>query len=134
MTTKTIYALYLHKVLLHQVGESYREEAVGTESQDMGVYDTEAEGLAALAALKPQLEYEVTKTHRGLDSIEFDEAELHKEIVEVDERGYEDLLDSEVVASESGVTDEVMEAAYKAEQSYWKYLDYETDEYHGIEL
>ena len=134
MTTKTIFTLYLHKALLHQVGERYCEEAMGTESQDMGVYGTEAEGLAALEALRPQLEYEVTKTRRGLDSIEFDEVELHKEIVEVDEHGYEDLLDSDVVASERGVTDEIMEAAYKAERSYWKYLDYEADEYHGIEL
>lgn len=132
MTTKTQYALYTHEMLLHQVGERYQEEAVGCESQEIGFYETKAEALAALAAIKPSLSYEIIKTVSGLDSIQFDEAVVMMETVTVDEDGYEDLLDSETVATESGMPEEVRNAADKSMRSYWAYLDYEENGYIGV--
>lgn len=132
MTTKTQFALYVHEMLLHQVGERYQEDAIGYESQEIGFYETEAEALSALADLKPSLGCKVIKTVSGLDSVQFDEAVVMRETVTVDEDGYEDLLDSETVATESGITDEVKRAADESMRSYWAYLDYEEDGFVGI--
>lgn len=136
MTTKTEYVIYVQRMIRHQVGERYeeRQEYFGQESQEVGTYKTEAEGLAALEAYKPELTYEIIHNRHGLDSIVFDEAELHRNTLEIDADGYEDLLDSEAIASANGITEEVEKAAKEALHSYWKYLDYEADEYYGIEL
>lgn len=135
MTTKTEYVIYVQRMIRHQEGERYEErpEYFGQESQEVGAYKTEAEGLAALEAYKPELTYEIIHTGWGLDTIVFDEAELHKQTFEIDADGYEDLADSEFIAGANGIPEEVEKAAEEAKRSYWRYLDYEADEYHGID-
>lgn len=131
-TQKTTYSVYRYQMLMHQYDESYTEDQVGTESEDLGTFGTEAEALALLESIKGGLSYEITDTRRGLDSITFDEACVNRETVEVDADGYEDLLDSETLHVASGLPDDVKAAAYKSQGSYHAYLDYEEEGYLGI--
>lgn len=131
-TQKTIYAVYRYEMLMHQYGESYTDERTGTESQDLGAFESEAEALQLLDSIKGELAYEITRTKSGLDSIAYDEACVNKELVEVDEDGYEDLLESETLHVVSGLPDEVRDAAYKSQRTYHEYLDYQEDGYLGI--
>ena len=134
-TKKTIFSIYSQNMLFCQEGERYveRPESYGAESQELGVYDTEAEALAAFEGFKSELSYEVIHTKSGLDTIAFDEITLNKELLETDDDGYEDIIESETLASAQGMTEEVRQAARKSELSYWAYLDYEEDGYVGIE-
>lgn len=126
------YTAYDQKVFLAQYGEKYGKRQDG-EPDWQEDFDTLEEARAwadetAAKILRDGNGYNVIKTKRGLDTIEYHEVCV--DAVEFDEDG--DAIGTECVYTASTLPGEVEEAARESERSYWRYLDYEADEYHGM--
>lgn len=131
------FTAYDQLVLMRQVGERYETDNERDEPEDYEIFDTEDEAAKWIDARVAQLTedgelYHITKTRRGLDSIEYHNLAIDREVydAEWDEWNIDD--DFESTHSTDTLPDEVRDAAFASERSYHKFLDYEADTYHGI--
>ena len=135
------YYAYVDGTYLAQFGERYEERNEGDgsgESYASDYFDTLEEAIEFAEKemanclgwydIPTDKGYKVTRTKRGLDTIEYVTAYVERCVVE-ELAG--DILDSGdgPVWGDSTLPDKVRDAAMKAEHSYWKYLDYEDDGY-----
>ena len=126
------YTAYDQRVALVEYGERYekRQDNEPDWQEDFGTLE-EARAWAdetAAKILRDGNGYNVIKTKRGLDTIEYHEVMVER--VELDEDG--DAVETECVYAVETLPPDVERAARESERSYWRFLDYEADEYHGM--
>lgn len=119
------YSIYKQRVLRYQFGGRYEEKTEG-EGQWVDDFETVEAAIAKAKNLRDANldEFEITRARQGLDSIEYSVWEVWQT---------DDEDDCTIIDAFSTVTDEREKAIERAEQSYWAFLDFEEDSYHGIE-
>lgn len=103
-----------------------------TVSELVDTYDTEAEAEEAMAAIMRTWDHDtntVTRTRRGLDTIEYNDVRVER--WDLDEES--DDMEIEDIDGADSITDELHRAMWRAQASYSAYLDYHADEYYGVE-
>lgn len=140
MTTKknTRFVAYDQLMFMHGDGEKYQTDAEHDEYEDYEYFDTEKEAAEWIKARLKQLAdesdlYHITKTHHGLDTVEYHDLIIDKEVYDEDCDDWDVDPQFESGHSTTTLPDEILAKAKASERSYWKYLDYEEDTYHGIE-
>lgn len=146
--TVPYYSVYKKRVLRYQFADSYEERDEGSEGAPVReFYPSETSDSASVDARYSEFiddpreraiefaknlrdenldEFTVYHAKQGLDSIEYSVWEVW-EISGVD-------ADCVLVGCFSTVTEEREKAIERAKRSYWDYLDYEEDSYHGVEV
>lgn len=127
------YTAYDQRVALVECGERYEEREASGEPDWQEDFDTleEARAWADERAEKLARDgegFNVVKTAHGLDTVEYHDVRV--DAVELDEDG--DEVGLECVYAVSALPGEIRKAARESERSYWRYLDYSADEYHGL--
>lgn len=116
------YNVYVHRVLMYEVGERYCEMEVG-EPYDIVYMEPDKDAAYAAfidAVYGHPMDYEITHTPYGLDTIEFDEIIFE----EYNELHYE----ADILNVERLIPDWLEAEIQRAQVAYWHYLDYEDGE------
>lgn len=133
---KERYVAYDQPMRMHDVGERYETENATGEWEWYELFATVEEAKSWVDSRKAEIEargdaYEITDTKRGLDTLEYHDLIVSKEVWDEDAEDWVFAEEDPVYAIDT-VPENVREAARASERSYWKYLDYEASEYHGI--
>lgn len=122
----TTYAVTRQNVYAAQVGERYEWGREDSEAELL------ADGLSCEDALRVMAEaewdgepYRIVHTRHGLDTVEYQTVCVEKYD---DDGAFEAVVDIR-----ESLPEKLRDAMKRAEQSYWKYLDYEEDDYANVE-
>ncbi len=133
MTTKKYaYEAYDELYTKRQFDESYEENS---ETQDRVFCDTIEDARAELKRMLSDISdpYTIERTRRGLDTIKYHMLGIERLYWDdaADDWEYDDTYED--MDAISTLPEDVEKKARESERSYHAFLDFERDDYHGIE-
>ncbi len=117
-----VYSVDMTPMIARQEGERYAYEMDGCESEWLASFDTLDEAIAYADGLEIE-EPSIFHTKYGLDSVGYSEVQVCSSEYDEDDEGW---LPAELEYSVNGLSDRWKAAMRDYEQSYWKWLDYES--------
>lgn len=130
---KTMYQAHVVKMRMYQYDDRYMQDFADGSYEDFEAFETHEEAVAWVKATHELMvtnreDYEVTRTRRGLDHIEYhDYGIIPYEVVDGEVEF--DYDHDEVIFT---MPDELRDAINESERSYHRFLDHEQDHYVGV--
>lgn len=122
------YSVFVYDAYACQAGDKYVYGNHDSEEGDEVYFGTSLEDArsAMLSSVSDGWSH-VIETKSGLDTVEYRHAELSEWVEEDGE-----LVEGIVIDRSDSLTDDMRAKMKAAERSYWDFLDYREDSYHGI--
>ncbi len=131
---KYAYAAYCRTMIMHEFDECYTVDEKESESEYIPC-DTIEQARAELARMRSEIDdpYTIEHTKRGLDTIEFYDLGIERLYWDenIEDWDYDDAYED--MDAVSTLPEEVKKRALESQRSYRAFLDWESDDYHGIE-